>query len=177
MELELRRSPSDSESTAGELWLAGSFECYTLEDIVRPAGRKVAGATAIPAGRYEVDITFSPRFGQPMPLLLAVPDFEGVRIHWGNTAADTEGCILVGQTRGKDFIGSSRAAFEALFPKLRAARAVGKIFIRILDAEDSQRNGEGPGKEGQAEEQSVCHRNENAAGSGEPQAGHDRGNG
>jgi hypothetical protein len=83
---------------------------------------KVPGKTAIPSGMYKVVITPSARFKRPMPLLLNVPNFEGIRIHWGNTDADTEGCILVGRTqKPPDFIGESRLAFDALFPKIKAA--------------------------------------------------------
>ena len=64
-----------------------------------------------------------------MPLLLNVPNFEGVRIHSGNTNHDTEGCILVGQTRSKDFIGQSRKAFDKLFKKLETAK---EITIEIV---------------------------------------------
>jgi hypothetical protein len=96
---------------------------------VRPV--KIAGRTAIPAGRYEVIINFSQRFGRPLPLLLNVPDFEGVRIHPGNTPANTEGCILVGETKSENFIGQSRVAFDQLFEKLKAASATEKIFVEI----------------------------------------------
>ena len=119
-----------ASSTIGELHLDGQFECYTLEDCVRPV--KIKGMTAIPAGSYEVVINFSERFQRLLPLLLNVPNFDGVRIHAGNTAADTEGCLLVGETQSADFIGKSRAAFDALFPKLQAAAAREKIFIDIL---------------------------------------------
>jgi hypothetical protein len=89
--------------------------------------------TAIPAGTYEVVINFSERFKRPLLLLLKVPDFEGVRIHPGNTEADTEGCILVGRMKPPDFIGESRVAFEALFTKMQDAAAREKIFIEIVD--------------------------------------------
>jgi hypothetical protein len=56
-----------------------------------------------------------------MPLLLNVPQFEGVRIHCGNTAADTEGCILVGDIRGTNRILNSRDAFANLFPRIQYA--------------------------------------------------------
>lgn len=55
-----------------------------------------------------------------MPHVLNVPDFEGVLIHWGNFAHDTEACLLVGRQRGPmpDFIGESKMAFSELFAKL-----------------------------------------------------------
>jgi hypothetical protein len=87
--------------------------------------------TAIPAGTYEVVINFSERFRRPLPLLLNVPNFTGVRIHPGNTDEDTEGCILVGKAKQPDLIGESRVAFEGLFTKLQDAAAREKIFIEI----------------------------------------------
>lgn len=52
-----------------------------------------------------------------------MPNFTGVRIHAGNTSADTEGCILLGTTwSGKDFIGNSKIAFDAFFKKLQNAK-------------------------------------------------------
>ena len=129
MELQVKRTDFSEDSTIGELYVNSQFECYTLEDKVRPV--KIAGKTAIPAGRYEVIINFSQRFGRPLPLLLNVPNFEGVRIHPGNTPANTEGCVLVGETKSENFVGQSRAAFDRLFEKLKAASATEKIFIEI----------------------------------------------
>jgi len=123
MQLLLERLQLDADLTIGSLSIDGDWECWTLEDVVRAPGVKVKGATAIPPGTYRVDITFSNRFQQPMPLLLDVPMFEGIRIHAGNTAADTEGCILVGQDRLARSIGRSRKAYAALFTKLREAKA------------------------------------------------------
>ena len=128
MKLEVLREPSTAESTPGSLFVDGVLECFTLEDVVREIpGRPVEewkkkDATAIPVGTYEVIISHSNRFKRELPLLLNVPGFEGIRIHPGNTAADTSGCILVGQTRvTADFIGSSRIAFAALFEKIKVA--------------------------------------------------------
>ena len=129
MELRVERTDLSENSTIGNLYVDDQFECYTLEDKVRPV--KIKGKTAISAGRYEVIINYSQRFGRLLPLFLNVPNFEGVRIHPGNTAADTEGCILVGRTKDTGFIGQSRLAFEQLFTKLKAASETGKIFIEI----------------------------------------------
>lgn len=130
MQIQVFRKTLSARSTIGELHIDGQFECFTLEDAVRPV--KIKGLTAIPTGSYEVIINFSARFKRPLPLLLNVPNFDGVRIHAGNTDADTEGCLLVGQTQAADFIGKSRPAFDALFAKLQAAATHEKIFIEIL---------------------------------------------
>ena len=102
------------------LFIDGEFFCYTLEDVVRE--QKIYGKTAIPYGKYEVVITYSPRFQKNMPLLKNVPNFEGVRIHTGNTANDTEGCILVGKSKGYDFIGGSRNAFNELMERIKGQK-------------------------------------------------------
>jgi hypothetical protein len=127
--LELKRFYFTSESTIGELYLDGSFECYTLEDCVRAPGVKIPGKTAIGAGSFDVVIDMSARFKRRMPHVLDVPMFEGIRIHAGNTAADTEGCILVAVNRLVDRVTQSVIAYDRLFPKLDAA----------LDAGDSVR--------------------------------------
>lgn len=132
-ELTLDRVSPMPGCTIGHLAWDGTFQCYTLEDTVRAPGIKVPGATAIPPGRYKVIIDFSNRFQKPMPHVLNVPGFEGIRIHCGNTAADTEGCILLGS--GADarqgVISGSRIAFDAFFPKLQAALAAGDVFLTI----------------------------------------------
>ncbi|HEX6184251.1 MAG TPA: DUF5675 family protein [Pyrinomonadaceae bacterium] len=130
MDLKLVRKIFTEQSTVGELSVDGRFECFTLEDKVRPV--KVHGETAIPEGIYEVIINFSPRFKRQLPRLLNVAGFEGILIHPGNKAADTDGCILVGTTKSKDFVGNSRVAFKALFDKLVAGGKKGKIHIEVV---------------------------------------------
>lgn len=135
MELLLRREASADGCTIGHLQVDGAFCCFTLEDVVRQ-GPKVQHETAIPAGRYRVDITRSVRFGLMLPILLDVPGFSGVRIHAGNVAADTSGCILVGFSRTNDSIMSSRLALAALQPKIAGALAHGEdVWLTIVDAE------------------------------------------
>jgi hypothetical protein len=96
MKLYLPRIIYTEESTIGHLFIGMERFCYTLEDCVRPAGVKVYGKTAIPAGTYSVQVTWSPRFNKMLPEILDVPMFTGIRIHGGNTADHSLGCILVG---------------------------------------------------------------------------------
>lgn len=140
MKLELHRTSSTPIRALGRLLVDGEPQCYTLEDPVRELGPngegKVPHETAIPAGTYEVDITFSQRFQKEMPILLNVPFFTGIRIHAGNTAEDTWGCILVGKVVLNNELkrGTSKAAYDELFTKLNAAKVRGeRISITITD--------------------------------------------
>ena len=105
MKLKLIRRVYNEHETIGELFIDGVFECYTLEDVVRPEGEKIYGETAIGYGQYNIEISWSPRFRRMLPLLLDVPNIKGIRIHPGNYHQDTEGCILVAKNKvGEDRI-------------------------------------------------------------------------
>lgn len=85
--------------TIGKMYLNGQYFCDTLEDTYRGQDlkdSKVIGATAIPNGSYQTIVNYSPKFNKPMPLLLNVPYFTGIRIHTGSSERDTDGCILLG---------------------------------------------------------------------------------
>ncbi len=130
LELLLARRDFTPERTIGQLYVTP--ECWTLEDAVRN-GAKITGETAIPPGRYQIAITKSARFGRMLPILLDVPGFDGIRIHSGNTAADTEGCILVGNEREGNAILQSRLAMEKLQPKIADVLARGQeCWITII---------------------------------------------
>lgn len=138
MKLKLVRTDFTDKTTISKLYVNDVFECWVLEDVCREdvpgtwkKELKVPGKTAIPYGTYEVVITFSNRFKILLPLLLAVPDFEGIRIHPGNKAEDTEGCLLPGVICSKDEVLQSRAAFGPLFRKLEAAALREKIYIEV----------------------------------------------
>jgi hypothetical protein len=133
VKLALNRCWLTEKSTIGKLIIDEVFECWTLEDHYRgdDMSKKVARETAIPCGTYQVVITHSQRFGVEMPLLLNVPGFSGIRIHPGNTSKDTEGCVLVGHTRGPDQILGSRVAYESLFAKLKKAQGPIEITVRL----------------------------------------------
>ena len=129
MKLVLIRTEFTEASTIGDLLIDNEYFCHTLEDVVREV--KIPGQTAIPCGAYEVITNYSNRFKMVMPLLLNVPGFEGVRIHSGNTDKDTEGCILLGFTKQKDFVGQSKLAFTAFFQRLQKGLKEGKARIEI----------------------------------------------
>jgi hypothetical protein len=137
MNLKIERTTFTGRSTIGELSVDGAFECFTLEDMVRPV--KVPGMTAIPEGVYVVTVSFSARFQRLLPDVHDVPNFTGVRIHSGNTDADTEGCILVGQTTAPDFVGESRAAFNKLFARIQAAAQREKILLEVMSTRSAAR--------------------------------------
>lgn len=109
MQVNVRRTFKGPDYTIGKLYLDGHYLCDTLEDTVRPAGTKIAGKTAIPAGTYKVKKTMSQRFKKILPEILNVPGFAGVRIHSGNTATDTEGCLLLGLNKAKGKVLESQA--------------------------------------------------------------------
>ena len=132
MRLKLERTSCGPVCTIGTLYVDGKLDCFTLEDVVRPKGEKVYGQTAIPAGVYNVVVTPSARFKRDLPLLENVPNFQGIRIHPGNTAADTEGCILVGKAKTATSVTHSREAFEALFKKIKESLGSGeKVTMEV----------------------------------------------
>ncbi len=132
MELKLVRKWLTPNSTIGELSVDGKFECFVLEDHFPTPYVKTPAKTCIPLSRYEVIVTMSNRFKVDLPLLVNVPQFAGIRIHPGNVAADTEGCLLPGRVRQTDKILESKLAFDALFSKIKAAIAKGeKVHITV----------------------------------------------
>lgn len=136
-ELVLTRTTPTEKCTIGELSLRGTRLCYTLEDVERD--QKVYGETAIPATTYDVELSHSPKFKKTLPRLLNVLGFRGVLIHSGNTAADTEGCILVGTTKVPDSIGGSRIALKALIALLQPYQsAKASIRIRIVGSKEAK---------------------------------------
>ena len=130
MILTVVREPSKNGATLGELLLDGTHEAWTVEDVVRDV--KIPGETAIPAGKYRVVLTMSKRFGKVLPELLNVPNYEGVRIHSGNTAADTEGCILVGEEKSPTGVLRSREAMVELMAALSGVIEQGEqVWIEV----------------------------------------------
>lgn len=120
MRIILLRFAQQPGWTLGALFIDERFECFTVEDEARAI--KVPGVTAIPEGIYSVRITYSPKFNRMLPLIENVPGFDGIRIHIGNTAADTDGCIIPGVMAAAGRVLESRAAFDALYAKIQEAQ-------------------------------------------------------
>ena len=135
MDIVIKRRRPANGCTLSEWFVNGKSFCFGIEDLVRPSGEKVFGETAIPAGSYQIVKTFSPRFGKYLPLLLNVPGFGGVRIHPGNYAKDTEGCLLPGTAIAPDnaMVTNSREAFEKLFTKIKAVEKKERIILTITN--------------------------------------------
>ena len=135
MEIKLKRNPPSPKATLGSFFVDGKMLCFTLEDVDRfleTGGQKVPKQTAIPRGRFRIVIDMSNRFQRPMPHILNVPQFEGVRIHTGMTSEDTEGCIIVGMSTGQDQISDSWHAFGLLLCWMLGAVLSGEeIWITI----------------------------------------------
>jgi hypothetical protein len=136
MELKLEREyMTEAGATLGRLWIGDQFECYTLEDKVRILGPncegKVDGETAIPSGRYEIVMSFSDRFKRKLPLLLGVRCFSGIRIHAGNAAVDTKGCIMVGHEAVDGRVLRSKAALDNLLSKIERSTKTEKVWLTV----------------------------------------------
>lgn len=151
MELILERIAKRRTYTIGRLYIrrqvvdeyltgtADDYFCDTLEPTWRDyknGAYKVKGRSAIPEGRYAVVISYSPKFKQWLPILLGGPEFnrkwQGIRIHAGNTAKDTEGCILVGKNKLVGQVVDSRIWIHRLKQKIVEAKGRGEpVWITI----------------------------------------------
>ena len=149
MELILKRIARRDSYTIGHLYIDGQYFCDTIEDTDRGLrqdlplsvnqAKKRRGVTAIPVGRYRVTLdVFSQRFSKKkqydftrgyLPRLLNVPAFDGILIHIGNTAADSEGCILVGRNTKVGMVLESTKTFKDLYARLKSAS--GEIYITV----------------------------------------------
>ena len=131
MTIRVLRIDGTADRTVGLLVVDGHFLCYTLEDTLRPRGVKVPAQTAIAPGRYLTQVTMSARFHRPLPVLLDVPQFEGIRFHGGNTHEDTKGCLLVGIHRGLDNIFNCAPALEKLMTHLEEGLRAGPVWCSV----------------------------------------------
>jgi len=124
MEIIIKRIAKKAGYTIGHLSINGRRVCDTLEPqcIKWQTEKKVAGKTAIPEGRYRVDMEYSPKFERQMPYLLDVPNFAGIMIHQGNVPNNTQGCILVGYNTLRGMVLRSREAMLKIEDAIKYAR-------------------------------------------------------
>lgn len=140
MKLTLKRIALRPTYTIGKLYIDDVYFCDTIEDTVRDLNKngkfdngekKVHSKTAIPYGIYEIKWTYSPRFKKYTPQLMNVPSFEGIRIHTGNTSADTEGCLILGKNKQVGKVLNSRDTINKFYPIIKEACSNGKVTIEI----------------------------------------------
>ena len=123
------------------MYIDGKYVCDTLEDTDRgltksmPVSeikeKKVYGRTAIPTGKYQIVWSYSNKFKKNLPLLLNVPGYEGIRIHSGNTDADTYGCILLGENKVVGKVINSVATCNKVLPIIQKSCAKEKVYITV----------------------------------------------
>lgn len=156
MELTLKRIALRSEYTIGKLYVDGEYVCDTIEDTVRDLDKdgkfangevKIPGKTAIPYGRYEITMkvkspkysnfskySWAKKYDGYLPRLLNVPHFDGVLIHVGNSALDSEACVLVGENKVVGKVINSVNTFRRLMDDylVPAKKRNERIFMVIV---------------------------------------------
>lgn len=142
MEILVERKYKKENYTIGKLYINGEYFCDTLEDKDRGLSQEMElsvlqelkeyGKTAIPTGRYQIEITWSNLFKKMLPILIDVPAYRYIRIHSGNTHKDTEGCILLGFNLAVGKVLNSRKTMAEFMSILEPINAAGEeIWITI----------------------------------------------
>ena len=131
MELKLIRKYRKTDYTIGILYINNKYFCEILEDTDRGLKDsmsleeikkiKIKDQTCIPYGKYQILMTYSPKYKKIMPLVNNVKGFEGIRIHSGNTNKDTSGCLLPGFNKIKGQVINSRETFNKLYSLIQTA--------------------------------------------------------
>lgn len=136
----------------GRVYIDGRLICNSLEDedrglsdamderIIR--NRKIYGKTAIPRGRYEIDMdTVSPKFSKydfykevcdgKLPRIKNVKGFDGILIHVadGPKGADLlEGCIGVGLNKVVGQLCEGKETFKKIYAMMKEAHKRGEVI-------------------------------------------------
>lgn len=135
MEILIRRDPKLTY-VEGKMYIDGKFTADTLEPQLREIRNredKVIGHTAIPNGRYDVAWTYSKKLRIYTPEIKSVPWFNGIRIHTGNTIADTAGCILVGSKEANGLLINSRITYHRIAMAISSAIARGERVVITIE--------------------------------------------
>lgn len=95
-----------NDAVLGSLLVGGQKICETLENKDK----------LLPYGDYRLLVNKSPTFGRDLALIFndKIKKSRGFRIHEGNKAINSSGCILVGMGRVNDTITDSRKACDVV---------------------------------------------------------------
>ena len=134
MKLKLVRKWRKETYTIGDLYVDGKWFCNVIEDrdrglddsmgLAEIMSKKRYGETCIPYGTYKVEITYSPKYKRLMPEIKNVKGFSGIRIHSGNTAKDTLGCLIIGKNTQVGMVTESRKTYNKLFALMKDAKDI-----------------------------------------------------
>lgn len=141
MEILLERKIHNSNSTEGNLYVNNQWFANTIEDVIRAKpGQwnkrfKVYAKTAIPYGRYPVLVTWSNKFQRRMIGIFNVPDFDGIRIHWGISELSSAGCVIISKKDidAKHILVFDKKTTEDLIKIVEKAQLTEKVWINIVD--------------------------------------------
>ena len=153
MEILVYRKWKKPDYTVGRMSIDGTLICNTMEDIDRGLddgmqdwmirNKKIPNVTAIPTGRYKVDMdTVSPKFSKypfymevckgKLPRIKNVKGFDGILIHCGVDHSNSSGCILVGMNKQKGKLTDSKETFKTVYALMKEAHDRGEtIYITI----------------------------------------------
>lgn len=154
MEITVYRKYKKRDYTVGLLSINGKFICNTMEDVDRGLEdsmqeneirrRKIPSKTAIPIGKYEIDMNVvSPKFSNypfymqtcqgKLPRLKKVKGFEGVLLHCGNDHTNSSGCILVGMNTIKGKLTNSKETFKHVYALMKEAHNRGELIRLTIE--------------------------------------------
>lgn len=153
MEILVYRKWKKADYTVGRMSIDGTLICNTMEDTDRGLdegmedwqirNKKIPNRTAIPTGRYEIDMdTVSPKFSQKefymqvcdgkLPRLKNVKGFTGILLHCGADHSHSSGCLLLGLNKVRGKLTDTKETFKKVYALMKEAHDRGeKIYITI----------------------------------------------
>lgn len=143
LHLTLIRKWKNADYTIGQLYAGGRLICNTVEDADRGLNMhmseaeikkiKIHSETAIPTGTYKLAVTMSPKFGRKLIEVLNVPGYLGIRVHKGNSAKDSAGCVIPGNNTEKGKVTNSTKYEELLTSMVDSAIKNGEdAYLTII---------------------------------------------
>lgn len=158
MNILVDRTNITDKFTEGKLYINNEYFCDTLENPDRglyqgmPVAQikqiKVPKETAIPAGTYSVNLNIQTAYSNAshrlwykqtamkgiMPMIMNIPGFAGILIHYGTSTAWTEGCLLVGVKSSDGHLKADKSTIYKLYEIFAAVKSRNeKVTITIQD--------------------------------------------